>query len=73
MKKIAFLVLFRYDGDFFLRNLLDSVEQSKKREKGPHRTRYLQYIHVGSCASGEFYFIGLILLILCQCFITNAQ
>ena len=51
-------MLFRYDGDFFVRNLQDSVERSKKREKG---LQYYTVLHMGSCASGEFYFIGIIL------------
>ncbi|XP_068761607.1 uncharacterized protein [Montipora capricornis] len=34
---------FRFDGDFFVRNLDASVERSTKRGKGPRRTRYIQY------------------------------
>lgn len=37
------LTKFRYDGDFFVRNLDASVERSTKRGKGPRRTRYIQY------------------------------
>ena len=36
-------VKLRYDGDFFVRNLVASVERSTKRGKRPRRTRYIQY------------------------------
>ena len=34
---------FRFDGDFFVRNLDASVERSTRRGKGPRKTRYIQY------------------------------
>ena len=33
----------RYDGNFFVRNLDTSMEQSTKRGKRLHRTQYIQY------------------------------
>ncbi|XP_068690360.1 uncharacterized protein [Montipora capricornis] len=32
-----------FDGDFFARNLDQSIERSTRRGKGPRRTRYIQY------------------------------
>ena len=47
---------FRFDGDFFVRNLDASVERSTRRGKGPRNTLY-SILHMGTCTHGENSFV----------------